>query len=478
MRKVLFWSMAALVITMALPAVMAEDNQAADSDKKFEVTGDFRVRYDRLDNYFDADSDSRDLFSFFPYRALLGVSGNLANDIQVVLQVQGFGSFGNQSPAQSTAYPPFQDFDGDGSVGGFRRSEVSVYQAYANFRNLGNSNVDLRVGRQEFALGTGLILGNESFYNGTVFDGLRASWAPKDSAFDLQAVYFKITERQDPANSFYYAPTDRIGAASTFVSADADLYGLIGGYNIEGGMKSRIEGYVLRYTDHYPATYKPDFWTYGAHWWRTVRTIDDARELPFDWNAELAMQSGTAHDSATDEDLKLKNGFIANPGFGYNLATSSLMHRFYGTYIYQSGDSDLTDNDIEGWIPIYPEIHGLYGNADWFGSSYAQNEASIQAYSLGYTLTTASGKHAVGARYWWFEPVETNLKFSDGEGGTVSYKVKSYGTEFDLGYDFRYSKNATFSGGIAMFKPGDGITGENNPQDNITRFWVQTSIRF
>ena len=478
MRKALLWLMAGLVITMALPAVMADDSQVASGDKKFEVTGEFRVRYDRLDNYFDANSDTRDLFSMFPYRALLGVSGNLAKDIQVVLQVQGFGSFGNQSPAQSTAYPPFQDFDGDGSVGGMRRSEVAVYQAYAKFKNLGGSDVDLTVGRQEFAFGTGLILGNESFYNGTAFDGLRASWAPKNSAFDLQAIYFKINERQDPANLFSVTPVGTTAAASTFTSADADLYGIVAGYNLASPLKSRLEGYILRYTDHSPTTLKPDFWTYGAHWWRTVHTMDDAKDLPFDWNAEIAMQDGTAHDDATDENLKLKNGYIFNAGFGYNLATSSLLHRFYGTYLYQSGDKNLSDNKIEGWIPLYGEIHGLYGNADWFGASYAQNEASIQAYTLGYTLTTANGKHAVGARYWWFEPVESKLKVSDGEGGTVDLKVKSYGTELDLGYDYNYSKNATFSGGLAMFKPGDGVTGQNNPQDTITRFWVQTRVRF
>ena len=56
--------------------------------------------------------------------------------------------------------------------------------------------------------------------------------------------------------------------------------------------------------------------------------------------------------------------------------------------------------------------------------------------------------------------------------------MKSYGTELDLGYDYNYSKNATFSGGLAMFKPGDGVTGQNNPQDTITRFWVQTRVRF
>src|SRR5262245_7717258 len=75
MRKAWVIVMLALCTAGAVPAVFAEEG---DTDKKFQVTGDIRMRWERLENYFDfqdAKSDipgSDDAFSFFPYRFRVG----------------------------------------------------------------------------------------------------------------------------------------------------------------------------------------------------------------------------------------------------------------------------------------------------------------------------------------------------------------------------------------------------------------------
>src|SRR5712691_11323797 len=148
MRKVPFSLMFVLCLGMAASLALAEE---ATTDKKFEVTGDIRIRWERLENYFDFDKngsvdtnfdgipDSRDKFSFWPYRARVGVKGQLTDDIQVVLDIQNFGSAGNEFPEQSFHFPPVQNFDGDGNASGFRSSETSLYQGYIKLNNLWDS---------------------------------------------------------------------------------------------------------------------------------------------------------------------------------------------------------------------------------------------------------------------------------------------------------------------------------------------------
>lgn len=469
MRKALLLVMASLMIASALPVAQAED--AEDDDKKFQVTGGFRVRYDRLENYFDFDDDESDRFSLWPYRALVGVSGELAENVDVVLQVQNFGSWGNQSPVQGLTFPPFQDFDGDGNAGGSRTGETALYEAKIVLNKIGGTNANVTIGRQEYEFGSKVILGNEPFYNGTVFDGLRGAWASDN--FAISGFFYHVAERND-------------AVVGDFTSDDADMYGVVGSYGIPGRLKSDVDAYLIRYTDRLEDAFRPNFITFGGRWGRTVDTKEDARELGFDWNLEIAFQRGEAHDPIADTEFDL-GGFLTYDWLGFNIPTANHLHRIYGSYLYQSGDDDVTDavdpglglddDDIKGWIPLFPTTHGLFGNADWFDSNFAQNEASIQAYSLGYSLDCKDGKHRFGARVWKFEPVEDEITFDDGTGA-VTFDVDSYGNEYDITYDYRYSRHVTLGTGIAILDVDDGLSGVGNPQDKVSRFWGSVDVRF
>lgn len=457
MRKSLLLLMIVIVVVAALPLARGEE-----TEKKFQVIGDLRVRYDRLDNYFDLDNGMDDNFSFWPYRALVGLEGQLSDDVQVVLQIQNLGSYGNQSPVQGLTFPPFQNFDGDGSVNGTRRGETSLYEGKVILNKIAGSDVSVTLGRQEDWFGTGLILGNEPFYNGTVFDGAKGVWSGDD--WSATGFLYKIAERQDPAS----------GQFPHFSSSDANIYGLRGDYKLGTGLPSRIEAYIIRYADGDEAS-RLNFFTIGAHWWRAVKTKADAEELGFDWNAEFAIQKGKALDPATDERLHLKRGYICNDSLGYNFVAGNTIHRVYGAYIRQSGDDDVTDDDVEGWIPLFPTVHDLYGDADFFDSNFAQNEASIQALSLGYDANIGEGTHVFGARVWSFKPVENHVLFL---AGGMKEKIQSYGAEIDLVYHYIYSNNVTLSAGVAQLRPRDGLAGVGNPDSNVTRAWAQAGVHF
>jgi len=459
MRKGLSMVVIVLAIAVSLPAARAQD-----ADKKFEVNGDLRIRYDRLDNYFDFDNGADDLFSFFPYRARVGVTGQLQDNVEVVLQIQNIGSAGNQSPVQGLTFPPFQQFDGDGTTAGGRRGETSLYQGKVILNKVAGEDLSITLGRQEFSFGNGLIIGNEEFYAGNVFDGAKGVWT--QGPWNLTGFFFKVAERQDPAN----------GSFPNFGSVDANMYGLVWDLNLPKSLPGTLEAYVIRYSDSDEASFRLNFFTFGGHWWRTVRTKADVSDLPFDWNAELAVQRGNAHDPATDAALHLKDGYICSDSFGWNFASGGAIHRVFGAYLRQSGDDDVPDNTIKGWIPLFPTTHGLFGNADFFDSNFGQNEASIQALSLGYNLNVDEGKHMFGARIWKFQPVEDRVLFV--AGGTKD-KIKDFGKELDLTYDFMYSKQVTLSAGFAVLKPADGLTGGGlAADDKVERAWGQVNVKF
>ena len=59
-------------------------------------------------------------------------------------------------------FPPFQQFDGDGTTAGGRRGETSLYQGKVILNKVAGEDLSITLGRQEFSFGNGLIIGNEA----------------------------------------------------------------------------------------------------------------------------------------------------------------------------------------------------------------------------------------------------------------------------------------------------------------------------
>lgn len=523
MRKVVPW-MLVLCLFVSASFVIAEEG---DADKKFEVKGDLRLRYERLNNYFDFNNDgavdtnfdgipdSRDQFSFIPYRARVGVSGQLAQDVNVVLDIQNVGSWGNESPFKSFHFPPVQNFDGDGNVSAFRTSETSIYQAYVKLNNVWDSGLDFTLGRQEFEFGTGLILGNEDFYNGTTFDGIKGVY--NDDAFSITGFYFLTAEREDIANNFF----------TGFGSNDTDMFGLIANvpWTLGESTKTTFEGYAIDYKDRDEANFEPTWWTFGAHWWRTAATKEDIESNAWDWNLEVAWQNGNlsprvcqggANDGLSclddtdctggaciEQNGTDLGGYLIDASLGYNLTSGDHILRFSAGALVQSGDDDTTDEDSDGWNALYPRSHGRFGNADFFGNNFGSSlfdfggpidsgtgfvhgvpPSGITAYHAGINTNCLEGKHLFDATIWWLKPTEDKIDIGAGS----DFKVKNFGKEVDLDYAYAYSKNVTLSAGVAYLKPTKGfgqLLGFDDPDnpgqglnDAVTRFNLGARVRF
>jgi hypothetical protein len=390
------------------------------------------------------------------------------------------GSFGNQHPQLSTAYPEYQNFDGDGFPAGVRSGDTYLYRAVVGMSEIGGTGLGVAIGRQELNLGTGLILGNEPFYNGIVFDGI-VGWYKFDISerfgLKLKAFYLNTAERNDPAaiptivNNFSLDPEPgfedqklRGGVASLWFGSD--------------DMRQNVDVYVLSGRDGSESYYNPTLITFGAHYWRDIKTADQANAFGLNWNVELAFQTGERDDPFDpDEDIDI-GGLILEAEAGWTFAVDSIMHGPMVGVFMTSGDDDLTDDSEDGWIPLFPTEHGRLGAADYFGQGFYRMDSAMTAFNIGYWVKAGEGKHKAYAKYWVFKPTEDEID----DGGPTPIEVEDYGKEIDLGYAFKYSHNLHLFASIARLMPDDGLTDPlavgGQPDDPVTRLYGGVYLKF
>jgi hypothetical protein len=462
MRKTLVLAVLALLVLASLPLA-----QAADSgDAKWTFDGQFRIREEHLENYADFNNNgANDTIDFMPYRALLGVNGQLSNNISMKFQFQSFGVLGfNGDPRQSSSFPPTQQE--------FTTSPEStnLYQAAVTLNHFIGNNFSVTAGRQEHMEGNGLIFGNEEFYNGTVYDGAIGTW--KFKKWELTGLGFIINEGFDPATFGTFT-------CGTCGSEDKRVWGATGHLHFNvAKTKTDLDVYAYDFYDGMTVVTgvdKPHFNTYGGHWWRMVKTTKDAKEFPLDWSVEAAVQEGHLHEAVTNTSFQL-TGAIFDGSVGWNFASGKdMVHRVYIGATSESGDKDLTDNKIKGWTDLFMSVHNRFGAADFFGSNFGQYNAGITAGKVGYVGSMRDGKHQFGITFWSFMPTEDKIKVAPG----TTVKVKDYGTEIDAGYKYHYTDNVTFGVGVASLSPKDGLTGGSpNPNDAVLRAVGMLDVKF
>jgi len=476
MRKMLLLAVLAVLVLASLPVAQAEEMGTG----KWTFNGQLRTREEHLENYADFDNNgaTTDLVDFMPYRANIGVHGQLANNVSLAFSFQSFGAWGfNGDPRQSSSFPPNQQ--------SFTTSPESstLYQGNVVLDKFIGDSFKLTAGRQEHMEGTGLIFGNEEFYNGTVYDGFDGEW--KFKKWELTGVAFIINEQfggglvNGPLNPV----TPGLPVCTNCGSEDTRVWGATGHLHFGKKMKSDLDVYAYDAYDGVagnpapvpPATTlgKPHFQTYGGHWSRVVKTQADAKAGHLDWNLEIAVQSGDITDSTNNNQINT-SGAIIDGSVGWNFGGGKTVQRVYIGATRESGDDDLTNNKVDGWTDLFMSVHGRFGAADFFGSNFSAHAAGITAWKAGYTASLKDGKHTFGAALWSFMPTEDSI---DTGAGTV--KVEDYGTEIDLGYKYRYTDNVTFGAGIAQLSPDDGLTGGSGaPDDAVLRAVGVLDVKF
>ena len=450
MTKKLLLAMAILAAACATPPALADEDG-------FSVHGQLRDRYENFNNYTDfADTedddldpntpDNNDRHAFWATRALIGIDGHLTDGVWVAIDIQNVGTFGDRDPVGSGA--TFGTGMDQNFENGVSESDTSLYRAVIGLNEIGGSNLSVTIGRNNKTVGGGLILGDEPFYNGNVFDGIDGTY--KFENWSLGGFRFVADENNDPAN------------AGVPGHEDTYLTGVTAGFGLP--WESNLEVYVVNVYDGEAANFKPEFNTIGGMWSR------DAKEGGWDWMLQLAVQSGDATNAAgTEFDIA---GSVVDLNGGYTWA-NGVSHSIFGGLIAQSGDDDTTDDSFDAWHAIAPTTHGRFGNADFFGAEFGVMDSGITAFHVGYAIADDDDRHKGWVKLWNFSPTEDSIE----TGASNPVEIEDFGTEIDLGYSYKYGDVVKLFAAVAQLSPDDGLTG-GGADDGVMRFYAGATVMF
>ncbi len=491
MRKLVTFGLSALLVA----AFVAPQALAADDEAKFKFSGEVRTRAEYLENYLDFTNNSSfdlgDKFSFYPYRVRLGVEGEVAPNVKVFAEFQNAGTFGLHdifSSDEGAGYVPFGQGFGpvlyaypvfasalDPAFGTtfVNQNDALLYQGYVELGHVFAKDLSVRIGRQEHTLGTQLLLGDNAFYNGISYDGAHIMWHPEK--YGIDGFFYKLNE-------------------TLVSSSDVNLFGVTG--NIELGKKmGDIDIYGIRVQNLGNSSSQGSFGyptpgifpentglnTFGARWGRMVKNADDMKEGAFDWNIELAVQSGDftfVSEGTTNVDFE---GNIAEGWFGWNFGTGSGRSRVHVGALMASGQpQDETGNKYKAFVPLFGNnyAYNRLGDLDLFDIS------DINDINVGYCYMTANDRHKVGVMVHSLELNKSLTVLDPIEG--VDKTIKKLGTEIDLRYTFNLNPVTSFSAGFATLMPGDvfdefvrfATGGGESKADGVNRVYAQVRVRF
>lgn len=449
--------LAAGALLAAVPALADDHEATGQEEKRFHIHGEVRVRGDYTENFFDLEDDEAvsaidDEFGFWPYRIRIGADGQLADNVRGYIELQGSGFLGNEFPLKSDDFPPDQAFEPD-PFGSGDQDDINLYQGYLDLQKIGGSDFSIRIGRQEHTYGTELLLGDNDFYAGASFDGGRGMWTT--DRYDVNFFYYKI---------FEFNQVQGCGFCNDGTSEDANLFGATLDWKV-GEDTGTFGAYLMRFQELGIST---AWWDIGARW---ARMPD--KEKNFDWNAELVLQNGEAASGLLD--IK---GFAAEGWFGYSFGGGG-RHRVHLGALIASGDDDITDTDLDDFIPLFGDDHAYnrLGDADFF------TVTNITDVNLGYKFMSENEKHSFAASAHAFTMTEeiTTSAFpanpvNSGFGpGPLVPNEDDLGTEIDLKYSYKFADNTKLSVGVANLAPGDAFGPD---ADDVLRVYAQARVRF
>ncbi len=178
----------------------------------------------------------------------------------------------------------------------------------------------------------------------------------------------------------------------------------------------------------------------------------------WEYDTEMAYQTG----DAKGKDLE---AFAGHWSVGYTFAAYSWKPRLGIEYNYATGDSNPTDGDVETFQNLFPTNHKFYGYMDVFAWQNIHNAAvSLSA--------TPSKKLKAQLDYHMFWIADSSDGWYRANGTSLVRPINSMadsyaGSEVDLTFIYKYSKNLTLQAGYSHFFAGDYLnaTGASDDAD-------------
>ncbi len=432
----------------SLPILTRDGEPLSEAIKALRLSMQVRVRGEYVNNLTDFDHHRDDEFFFAPYRFRLGVGADITEELSVYAEAQSVGHAGDQPTGTSDL--------GSAVVNSNQDNDLEFYQGYVTWMNfLNDEYTSLIAGRQEMTYGTEFLVGNNDFYHGLSFDGVRVRRSTSD--YDASAFATQIVNNDFPA---VFTPA---GTADENVN----FYGTY--FTLKTIECAQLDLYWLWFQDH-SSPLQDDRHTFGA---RLGGTFGDGY---FDYNAEYAQQFGDGEvfgGPAGNQDLDIVHAYGFEAWLGYTFKDVDWTPWLAVKYARASGDDDPTNGNINSFNPLFQDLHNRYGNADLIGFT------NVNVYGLMARIQPCEG-WTWGANYWYYTVVEQEdplgpvSGLSTGQGGS-----HTAGQEFDLYVDYAIAKYASLGISYSHFLSGEWIEDQLgfNP-DGADRAYVNFNVHF
>ena len=414
MRTIRFLIIAALVLSVSGAALAELQN--------VEVGGSLKIR----GSYWRYDTLGAT--SFVEQRTALNVKADFTNDISTFVEFDSYGDWG-----QGFRSNYLTGIDGRGA------SDVSLYQAYINVKDLWGTPLSLRVGRQELSFGAEFLLGNNSsapYFRGLSFDAVRLTYATDQ--FKVDAFAAKLAEN-----------------FQNFGKGDSDLYGVYGSYI--GIENVTLDAYWLYLRDDTIAGKDTDIHTLGLRGSGNVGS--------FDFEAEVAYQLGHVDGQPSACPLGFGEADVSYGAFGghtivgYTFDTA-WQPRVFGLFAYYgAGDADTSLWSNDRTLP-FNRLFSDFRYSDFVDLN--ANATNVIGYALGVQVSpTECTKVTLAGKYL---DLDQNIGLQHG-----------WGWEVNLAGTYHYSQDLAFSAGYSHFFGSDWADGSKPSWDY---FFAQTELSF
>ncbi|MDP2307949.1 MAG: alginate export family protein [Pseudomonadota bacterium] len=393
-------------------------------------------------NLSDYDSDAADIGFVFALRGNLGVAASLPLDVDVVVDLNSYGLYALLLDA------------------GPLDPEVRLYRGYVEARDLGNTPLDLRVGRAEVGTyGTGMLLSTDDFNDGFSLEGLRLRWDTDRVVLDIMwnQLYADLTPAPDATVEEWGHPvlvgTHNTVRVSPGLSVDAYFWWMV--YRPFAGYRAT-------------QTYVPGLRASGAG-------------AGFDYSVEGTLQMGSAagfNGTEADADAEVAAGnqdalfaYAVEPRVGYTLGRVRLGARYYRA----SGDADATDEKVGTFNHMWQDPHGRFGNLDHFVGSNIQFEGVEATWRLA-DGARASSLRSTAYALQAVEPGDNAHGAFDVAPATDAGTALGVGA--DVSYRYLYSENLSFEFNVSAFQPGRYVTSTVGTGDTMFRAYIYMDAPF
>ena len=402
------------LLAVALIATLA--GIAGAELQNVEIGGNLRIRA----NYFNLDDSLPDM-SFIEQRTRLNVKADFTQEVSAFVELDSYDIWGEDFRSWYLCGNDFRGTD-----------NVELYQAYIEARNMWDTPLTVRVGRQEIALGNQFLVGvndASSLFYGLSFDALRVTFA--NDVVSLDAIAAKLVEN-----------------LGDFGEDDIDFYALYGSYL--GIDDVTLDAYWMfvrddeGYLGGMAGGTTVDLHTVGL---RGAGVIGG-----FDFELEAAYQFGDVDDVPSACPLPFGEADVDFDEFAVNLEAgytfdASLQPRIFARFAYLGGgepDDARWSNDRT--LPF----NRLFSNIQYseFLDDFTFNNgqmSNVFVYSLGIQalLTEALEMKLVGS----YLQVDQEVWNADDDLG---WEVGLYG-------EYYYSEDLVVRAGYAHFFGGDGL---------------------